>query len=170
MLRNVRDRGIENDSKVLHMNQTAKPFNIEVSGDMPTCSDNCSTIDFTMPVASSAKLGVLRPSHTANMSPIDNSSERKRQRDRERFLTMSIEKRSEINKKHRETRQQKKEPNRTTGVPREVDIEENMDLDDNSDWLHRSEMYQANHNETSGDILTPGGAPETGGHPPNENR
>jgi hypothetical protein len=46
-----------------------------------------------------------------NTSSAGNSIERKRQRDRERRATMSVQQRNEFNKKRREERQRKKGQN-----------------------------------------------------------
>ncbi|WVZ63160.1 LOW QUALITY PROTEIN: hypothetical protein U9M48_012816 [Paspalum notatum var. saurae] len=121
-------------------------------------------------------------------SPTIHAKERKRQRDRERYASMSVEKRKEINKKRREARQRNKgrpiilgsstedmdtdtqqlHINQTSEV---VNIEasgymptgseENMDPCDNSDWLHRNEAYSSKNIKTSGHPLTPGGTHET---------
>ncbi|WVZ78404.1 hypothetical protein U9M48_026117 [Paspalum notatum var. saurae] len=61
----------------------------------------------------------------------------------------------EINKKRRE--------------PSTGNVQEEMDPDDNSDWLHRNETYPTNHMKTSEDLLTPGGAYETVCHPSTQN-
>jgi len=51
------------------------------------------------------------PGPNNNISPAGNSIERKRQRDRERHATMSVEQRDEKNKKRREARQRIKGQN-----------------------------------------------------------
>ena len=44
------------------------------------------------------------------------------------------------------------------GVPIFLDgeVEENMDPDDDNDWLHRNETYRANDTITTRDLLTAG--------------
>ncbi|WVZ82117.1 hypothetical protein U9M48_029418 [Paspalum notatum var. saurae] len=48
-------------------------------------------------------------------------------------------------------------------------VQEDMDPDDNSDWLHWNETYPTKHMKTSEDLLTPGGAHETVCHPSTQN-
>jgi hypothetical protein len=94
-------------------------------------SDGCSTIDFTnfatqgiagIPITNFfthrfiiqiyshenhfATVDLAVPNN--NTSPTDNFIERERQRHRERRAKMSVDQRNELNKKHREARQQNK--------------------------------------------------------------
>ncbi|KAL5678919.1 hypothetical protein ACJX0J_005304, partial [Zea mays] len=58
-----------------------------------------------------AYLATAIPGPVKNTSSAGNSIERKRQRDRERRATMSVQQRNEFNKKRREERQRKKGQN-----------------------------------------------------------
>ncbi|WVZ88243.1 hypothetical protein U9M48_034786 [Paspalum notatum var. saurae] len=133
------------------------------------------------------------------LTPIIDAKERKRQRDRERYAAMSKEKRDEKNKKRREARQRNKgrpmprsstedmgadtqqlrinQTSKAVNIEESVDmatgsgdVQEDMDPDDNSDWLHHNETYLTKHMKTSEDLLTPGGAHETVCHPSMQNR
>ncbi|WVZ92723.1 hypothetical protein U9M48_038767 [Paspalum notatum var. saurae] len=116
---------------------------------------------------------------------IIDAKERKRQRDRERYAAMSEKKRDEKNKKRREARQRNKgrlmmpgsstedmgadtqqlhmnQTSKAVNIEESVDmatgsgnVQEDMDPDDNSDWLHRNETYPTKHMKTSEDLLTP---------------
>jgi hypothetical protein len=50
----------------------------------------------------------LMPGHTNNISPALDAKERRSQRDRERYAAISVEQRNEVNKRRRESHQQKK--------------------------------------------------------------
>ncbi|KAJ1257474.1 hypothetical protein BS78_K018400 [Paspalum vaginatum] len=61
-----------------------------------------------------------------------DSKERKRQRDKERWATMSAEQKIEKNKRHREARQ------RTRGQPLLPEISKDGDVEEEDEWLHRN--------------------------------
>ncbi|PWZ18901.1 hypothetical protein Zm00014a_027680 [Zea mays] len=107
--------------------------------------DNCGIIDF-MNFATHDITGPVK-----NTSSAGNSIERKRQMDRERIATMSVEQRNKFNKKRRETRQQNKGQNVMPNVSGDGYKKENVDPDDDSDWLHRNE-----DNVATRDLRTPG--------------
>ncbi|PWZ58794.1 ATP-dependent DNA helicase PIF1 [Zea mays] len=123
-----------------------------------------------------------------SLGPIVDAKERKRQRDRERYAAMTVEEKNEKNRKRREARQRNKglsiEPlssrdqacevvsfpddcstidftNLSTQDIADGDEQVNLDPDDDSDWLHRNETFQANNIVTSKDLLTPGCVHET---------
>ncbi|WVZ95702.1 hypothetical protein U9M48_041434 [Paspalum notatum var. saurae] len=123
----------------LRINQTSKAVNIEESVDMATGSDNCSIVEFTN-LSTDELADDLMQSHTINMTPNVIASEHKRQMDIE--MSSIFQESSEINKKRRE--------------PSTGDVQEDMDPDDNSDWLHQNETYLTKHMKTSEDLLTPG--------------
>ncbi|WVZ63174.1 hypothetical protein U9M48_012829 [Paspalum notatum var. saurae] len=141
------------DTQQLRINQTSKAVNIEESVDMATGSDNCSIVEFTN-LSTDELVDDLMQSHTINMTPNVIASEHKRQMDIE--MSSIFQESSEINKKRRE--------------PSTGDVQEDMDPDDNSDWLHQNETYMTKHMKTSEDLLTPSGAHETVCHPSMQNR
>lgn len=118
-------------SRDINTKQTREAINVEISGDLHLGSDtfpgNCSMIDFTN-FATHDIIG-----HVKNTSSAGNFIERKRQMDRERIATMSVEQRNKFNKKHRETRQRNKGQNVMPNVSGDGDKKENVDPDDDSD-------------------------------------
>ncbi|WVZ74174.1 hypothetical protein U9M48_022388 [Paspalum notatum var. saurae] len=67
-------------------------------------------------------------------SPVIDAKERKRQRDRERYATLSVEKRNEINKKRREARQRNKGWSIMT-------VSSTADMDTGTQQLHQVETW-----------------------------
>ncbi|AQK40678.1 hypothetical protein ZEAMMB73_Zm00001d024115 [Zea mays] len=96
---------------------------------------------------------------------------------------MTVEQKNEKSIKRREVRQRNKGPpiqpeaSRVspsdgcstidfTNFPTQVP---NLNLDDDSDWLHRNETFKSDDVFTTRDLLTPGGVHETIGNTPNHN-
>ncbi|PWZ18654.1 ATP-dependent DNA helicase PIF1 [Zea mays] len=117
------------------------------------------------------------------LGPNVDAKERKRQRERERYAAMTVEQKNEKSIKRREVRQRNKGPpiqpeaSRVslsdgcstidfTNFPTQVP---NLNLDDDSDWLHRNETFKSDDVFTTRDLLTPGGVHETFGNTPNHN-
>ncbi|PWZ30743.1 hypothetical protein Zm00014a_021326 [Zea mays] len=96
-----------------------------------------------------------------SLGPIVDAKERKRQRDRERYAAMTVEEKNEKNRKRREARQRNKGLSIEPLSSRDGDEQVNLDPDDDNDWLHRNETFQANNIVTSKDLLTPGCVHET---------
>ncbi|WVZ85139.1 hypothetical protein U9M48_032090, partial [Paspalum notatum var. saurae] len=82
----------------------------------------------------------------SNSLPQDiDPKERKRQRDRERWATMSAEQNIEKNKRRREARQQNK------GQPILPELSKDGDVEGDDEWLHRNETYEP-YNVERGDL------------------
>ncbi|PVH39227.1 hypothetical protein PAHAL_5G459700 [Panicum hallii] len=90
----------------------------EMSGDRTPLGDMTNIIS-----------GCQNSSNT-RLQLIDHANERKRERERARYATMSDEKKMEINKKRHEAHGNAALNN------------ENVDLDENNNWLHTNESYQ----------------------------
>uniref|UniRef100_A0A804MSW3 Uncharacterized protein n=1 Tax=Zea mays TaxID=4577 RepID=A0A804MSW3_MAIZE len=103
-----------------------------------------------LPLKSESSRGPIKNTPLAG-----NSIERKRQRDRERRATMSVEQRNEYNNKRRQMRQRNKGQNVMPDVSGDGDKKENVDPDDDSDWLHRNETFQSNDYVATTDLLPP---------------
>ncbi|KAJ1265745.1 hypothetical protein BS78_08G099100 [Paspalum vaginatum] len=80
------------------------------------------------------------------LSPIIDAKERKRQRDRERYASMSVEKRNEKNKKRREACQRNKRRPMMPGS--------STDMDTDTQQLHTDQTAGAANIEASGDMAT----------------
>ncbi|XP_020404108.1 uncharacterized protein [Zea mays] len=105
-----------------------------------------------------------------SLRPIVDAKERKRQRDKERYATMSDEQKNEKNKKRQEARLRNKELNKKRpeasqrndcqnmmpNAPRGGDEKVNVDPDDDSDWLHINYTLQSNDIDATTEVLTPG--------------
>ncbi|XP_020400069.1 uncharacterized protein [Zea mays] len=111
-----------------------------------------------LPLKSESSRGPIKNTPLAG-----NSIERKRQRDRERRATMSVEQRNEYNNKRRQMRQRNKGQNVMPDVSGDGDKKENVDPDDDSDWLHRNETFQSNDYVATTDLLPPGSVHESVG-------
>ncbi|AQK75317.1 hypothetical protein ZEAMMB73_Zm00001d018231 [Zea mays] len=140
----------ENNRKRREARQRNKELPIKPESSRDTFPGNCSMIDFT----NFATHDIIGP--VKNTSSTGNSIERKRQMDRERIATMSVEQRNKFNKKRRETRQRNKGQNVMPNVSGDGDKKENVDPDDDSDWMHRNEGFQANDIVATTDLLTQG--------------
>ncbi|PWZ52035.1 1,4-dihydroxy-2-naphthoyl-CoA synthase, peroxisomal [Zea mays] len=119
-----------------------------------------------------------------SLRPIVDAKERKRQRDKERYATMSDEQKNEKNKKRREARLRNKELNKKRheasqrndcqnmmpNAPRGGDEKVNVDPDDDSDWLHINYTLQSNDIDATTEVLTPGSVHENVGHTPKHTR
>uniref|UniRef100_A0A804U9Y7 tRNA (guanine(9)-N(1))-methyltransferase n=1 Tax=Zea mays TaxID=4577 RepID=A0A804U9Y7_MAIZE len=103
-----------------------------------------------LPLKSESSRGPIKNTPLAG-----NSIERKRQRDRERRATMSVEQRNEYNNKRRQMRRRNKGQNVMPDVSGDGDNKVNVDLDDDSDWLHRNETFQTNNYVATTDLLSP---------------
>ncbi|AQK64980.1 hypothetical protein ZEAMMB73_Zm00001d013988 [Zea mays] len=103
-----------------------------------------------LPLKSESSRGPIKNTPSAG-----NSIERKRQRDRERRATMSVEQRNEYNNKRRQMRQRNKGQNVMPDVSGDGDNKVNVDPDDDSDWLHRNETFQTNDYVAATDLLPP---------------
>uniref|UniRef100_A0A804N674 ATP-dependent DNA helicase n=2 Tax=Zea mays TaxID=4577 RepID=A0A804N674_MAIZE len=123
-----------------------------------------------------------------SLGPIVDARERKRQRDRERYAAMTVEQKNEKNRKRREARQRNKGlpiktqssidsfPDDCSTIDFKIlstqgiaggDEQVNVDPDDDSDWLHRNETFQANNIVASNDLLTTGCVHESVDNTPN---
>ncbi|PWZ37109.1 hypothetical protein Zm00014a_013946 [Zea mays] len=111
-----------------------------------------------LPLKSESSRGPIKNTPLAG-----NSIERKRQRDRERRATMSVEQRNEYNNKRRQMRRRNKGQNVMPDVLGDGDNKVNVDLDDDSDWLHRNETFQTNDYVATTDLLPPGSVHESVG-------
>ncbi|ONM22501.1 hypothetical protein ZEAMMB73_Zm00001d005991 [Zea mays] len=119
-----------------------------------------------------------------SLRPIVDAKERKRQRDKERYATMSDEQKNEKNKKRQEARLRNKELNKKRpeasqrndcqnmmpNAPRGGDEKVNVDPDDDSDWLHINYTLQSNDIDATTEVLTPGSVHENVGHTPKHTR
>ncbi|PWZ32213.1 60S ribosomal protein L2, mitochondrial [Zea mays] len=113
-----------------------------------------------------------------SLGPIVDAKERKRQRDRERYVAMTVEEKNEKNRKRREAQDVNTDQacevvsfpdgcstidftNLSTQDIAGGDEQVNLDAYDDSDWLHRNETFQANNIVSSKDLLTQGCVHET---------
>eukprot|EP00267_Zea_mays_P047682 XP_020400166.1 uncharacterized protein LOC103638314 [Zea mays] len=130
----------ESSREDINTNQTREAVNVEISRDVHLGSG---------PIKNTPSAG--------------NSIERKRQRDRERRATMSVEQRNEYNNKRCQMRQRNKGQNVMPAISGDGDKKVNVDPDDDSDWLHRNETFQSNDYVATTDLLPPGSVHESVG-------
>ncbi|AQL03309.1 hypothetical protein ZEAMMB73_Zm00001d045848 [Zea mays] len=157
----------ESSREDINTNQTREAVNVEISRDVHLGSVNCRTIHITnfafctTVYLANARMIMVGP--IKNTPSAGNSIERKRQRDRERRATMSVEQRNEYNNKRCQMRQRNKGQNVMPAISGDGDKKVNVDPDDDSDWLHRNETFQSNDYVATTDLLPPGSVHESVG-------